>query len=53
MRGNKLICLGKTGNKQYLIDIMSAELEQAGVAVIHETGEGGVGVVSVCKAIEI
>ena len=51
MPGNKQAFLGNMVNKQNMICMLSAHLEQAGVAVILAAEEGGADVVIVRKAI--
>ena len=51
--GNKQACLGNMVTKQHLIGMLSAHLEQAGVAVILAAEEGDADVVIVRKAIEL
>ena len=53
MPGNKQAFLGNMVNKQHLICMLSAHLEQAGVAVILAAEEEDADVVNVRKAIEL
>ena len=51
--GNKQVFRGNMVNKQHMICMLSAHLEQAGVAAILTAEEGGADVVIVRKAIEL